>query len=308
MARPQTYLVALDSETESNVAVERAAWYASCTGAKLSLFLPEYVQAIDLEPGLREKLVAGNRARLQRSAERLERRGLEADIDVRWERPLDDAILHKVADSGAALVFRDTQYHSALQRALFSSVEWSLIRRCQVPLWLVKGAPIGASPRVLAAVDTSHAHGKTSSLDEEILNAAKRVARATAGELQVVHVIQPISATAALSATGAPEAAGAFIAEELYDDGGEERRVAALEQLVAKAGIERSRIRVERGTPSSQLIQAAEELKADIVVMGAVSRNRLQNLFIGNTAERVLDRMPCDLLVVKDPQASGGGT
>jgi universal stress protein E len=33
--------------------------------------------------------------------------------------------------------------------------------------------------------------------------------------------------------------------------------------------------------------------------MGAISRTRLQEVFIGSTAERVLDRLPCDVLVVK---------
>jgi universal stress protein E len=33
--------------------------------------------------------------------------------------------------------------------------------------------------------------------------------------------------------------------------------------------------------------------------MGAVSRSGLKRVFIGNTAERVLDALPCDVLVVK---------
>jgi universal stress protein E len=33
--------------------------------------------------------------------------------------------------------------------------------------------------------------------------------------------------------------------------------------------------------------------------MGAISRNRWKRLFIGATAERTLDHLPCDLLIVK---------
>ena len=36
-----------------------------------------------------------------------------------------------------------------------------------------------------------------------------------------------------------------------------------------------------------------------IVVMGALARAGLKRLLIGNTAERVLDHLPCDLLVIK---------
>jgi len=44
---------------------------------------------------------------------------------------------------------------------------------------------------------------------------------------------------------------------------------------------------------------AARRLPAAIVVMGAISRRGLKRLFIGNSAEQLLDELPCDLLVVK---------
>jgi universal stress protein E len=37
------------------------------------------------------------------------------------------------------------------------------------------------------------------------------------------------------------------------------------------------------------------------MVMGAISRGRLERVFVGSTAERLLDRLPCDVLVVKPP-------
>jgi universal stress protein E len=37
------------------------------------------------------------------------------------------------------------------------------------------------------------------------------------------------------------------------------------------------------------------------MIMGAISRSGLQRAFIGSTAERVLDRLPCDALIVKPP-------
>ena len=45
--------------------------------------------------------------------------------------------------------------------------------------------------------------------------------------------------------------------------------------------------------------QLAADVEADVVVMGAVSRNRWKRLFIGATAERTLEHLPCDLLIVK---------
>jgi CheY-like chemotaxis protein len=44
--------------------------------------------------------------------------------------------------------------------------------------------------------------------------------------------------------------------------------------------------------------------KSAIVVMGALSRSGLKRLFIGNTAESLLDTLPCDFLIVKPAQFS----
>jgi hypothetical protein len=42
--------------------------------------------------------------------------------------------------------------------------------------------------------------------------------------------------------------------------------------------------------------------RSAVVLMGAISRSGFKRLFIGNTAERVLDELSCDILVVKPPK------
>jgi universal stress protein E len=53
------------------------------------------------------------------------------------------------------------------------------------------------------------------------------------------------------------------------------------------------------GAPHECLQQVALDRAADFLVMGAVSRRGLKKLFIGSTAERTLDRLPCDLVIIK---------
>ena len=47
------------------------------------------------------------------------------------------------------------------------------------------------------------------------------------------------------------------------------------------------------------LPEIAEKEGAWVIVMGAISRGGLERVFIGSTAERVLDRLPCDVWIVK---------
>ena len=53
------------------------------------------------------------------------------------------------------------------------------------------------------------------------------------------------------------------------------------------------------GDASHALPVIVKKLKTDVLVMGAVSRSRIERSFIGNTAEKVIDHVDCDVLVVK---------
>jgi nucleotide-binding universal stress UspA family protein len=70
-------------------------------------------------------------------------------------------------------------------------------------------------------------------------------------------------------------------------------------QLADKAGIPRSRCHIRMGEVADQLSAFARGSGTAVVVMGAVSRSAIKRFFIGNAAERTLDRLNCDVLVVK---------
>lgn len=52
--------------------------------------------------------------------------------------------------------------------------------------------------------------------------------------------------------------------------------------------------RVERSLPAYALAE-----RAQVVVMGAVSRGFSERAFAGQTAEKVVDALACDILIVK---------
>ena len=70
-------------------------------------------------------------------------------------------------------------------------------------------------------------------------------------------------------------------------------------KLADKAGIARSRCHIRMGEVADRLSAFTRRSGTAVVIMGAVSRSALARLFIGNTAERALDQLSCDVLVVK---------
>jgi universal stress protein E len=75
-----------------------------------------------------------------------------------------------------------------------------------------------------------------------------------------------------------------------------------LRDLCKRHALPSSRQVLREGLVADELSRLVRKSRAQLVVLGAISRSGLRRLFIGNTAERVIDEMPCDVLIVKPPQ------
>jgi hypothetical protein len=63
-------------------------------------------------------------------------------------------------------------------RWLLAYTDWELLRLCPIPVLLVKNRRLYHRPRVLAAVDPSHAFAKPTNLDRQILRAGAQLVHA----------------------------------------------------------------------------------------------------------------------------------
>ena len=63
-----------------------------------------------------------------------------------------------------------------------------------------------------------------------------------------------------------------------------------------------ARTRVLEGHPSEEILKAAREWPADLIVMGTLGRSGLAHLLLGSVAERVMRHAPCPVMVVRAPR------
>jgi universal stress protein E len=166
-----------------------------------------------------------------------------------------------------------------------------LLRTSPVPVLLIKNGRPYRRPLTLAAVDPTHAHAKPLDLDGCILAAARRFSRGLRGALHIMHANYP---SIVGIAPPVKESWSTLTFEQLK---GQERD--AFETFRASADLPRARAHLVDGNPAAQIPRLANKLGAGIVVMGALSRSGLERVFIGNTAERILGALDCDVLVVK---------
>ena len=247
-----------------------------------------------IERGIKRSL-AERRAALEKLATPLRRKGLKVTVKIAWDYPAFEAIVRQVLRSKPDLVVAESRRRSIGARLFLTNTDWQLIRLCPAALLFIKGNRPWGKARVLAAIDPTHANAKPARLDGQILESAQALAASQSGRLDVVHAYLPL-------AEYVPGIYGETI--EMPVDPQIERQYErdlkrALDRCVASIELPQRQLHLEVGAAHRVLPALARRLRTDVLAMGAVSRRGLDRLFIGSTAERVIDRVPCDVLVVK---------
>jgi nucleotide-binding universal stress UspA family protein len=119
---------------------------------------------------------------------------------------------------------------------------------------------------------------------------ARELARVFKAELVVLHVVPPLTAP--------PEG---FLSADVFSrywEGARDAAEAKISKLVAQAEIGdlKIRSRVDKGRAADQILQAAVEEQASVVVVGTAGRSGLQQVFIGSVADEVLRLAQCPVL------------
>ena len=307
MAQTNTLLVVIDPTAETQPALEKAAILAKKTGNELTLLGCVYDPYIagdrffdgpDLEE-LRARLLQERLETLHTLAGPFRHKNLLVTCRVVWDTPLHEAIVRETLKIQPDLVIKDAHHHSALSRALFTNTDWHLIRECPAPLWLVKQLPEPNHPSVMAAVEPTHEHDEPAALDHKIIEQAQRLSVMFEHGPHLVHTYNVPTATVISAYAPLPASPSASSEYEHNLEQAQQFHEAAVARLTKDIDCPADRIHVRQGDATEMLPVLAEQLHAGIVVMGAVARSRLKRAIIGSTAERILDRFSCDIVIVK---------
>ncbi|MGP0088197.1 MAG: universal stress protein [Steroidobacteraceae bacterium] len=234
-------------------------------------------------------------AMLDRWATPLRADGIQVETHAIEGDSLHESVLSWMRNSPADLVVKDTHHHSAVRRTFMTNTDWNLIRACPLPLLLTKPVRWGAPPVFAAAVDPGHANDAPAALDHRILDVTVTLARRFDARVHAVHAYFP--STIALAGPGGMPPLVDVSAEALAAE--QERQRTRIKYLTDEYGIAAANLHVGLGAAAQYIPRVAADFQVDLVVMGAVARSGLKHVFIGSTAERVLEVLPCDALVIK---------
>jgi universal stress protein E len=290
MPRIRRVLVALGHlKRPSRALLRKAAAIARATGSSIELF------HADIPDSSGTVTVASAARKLQRLASSPFFKGLKVSSHLERDYPPHEAIVRRALATGVSLVIASLRVPALPARLWLRNTDWELIRACPCPVLLVKSNRAYRNPAILAAVDPFHAHAKPAALDQKLLATGGALARALRGTLHAFHCYLPLLNT--LPTPMGPVVPIGF-PQEMEDVHGQQVEV-AFDRLAQGARIPPARRHLHMGNVTDELNATVNDVHAGIVVMGAVSRSALKRAFIGNTAETVLNAIPCDVLIVK---------
>ena len=304
MTDRDTILAILELDSDPDNLIDRVTWIAKSFDYRVHLVLFEPENGALLGGFAISNEAEVIRQELQRTqdeiaasyADKLRDNGVEVTTSVLRQRPLDDGIQAIAMSVKARMIVKAIRFHSTAERSILVDTDWQLMRVSPYPLWFVKSDPMPENPAIVAAVDPSHAHDKPAALDREIVQTANAVARAVDGDVHLLHTYERL--------VGIGKAANrTFKPIKLPIDEIDARIKAehrnALDALAADCGIDADHTHQLPGRTHEILPAFTRSQNAGLVVMGALARWGVKRMLIGSTAERVIDHLPCDVLIVR---------
>lgn len=275
---PGRILLATDLSARCDRALDRSARLATHWDADLLVLnvldpaaLPD--QALAWAGGASDEALA----QIVRQELRRDLAGLAVRATPRIVRGNDpaEAIAREAVERRADLVVTGVARSELLGRFLLGSTAERLARTLEQPLLVVRGRARAPYRRVLVATDFSSA-------SQSAWQLALRWFAGT--ELSVYH---------------AHEAPLAGLSGTEGDDTGlkEARQACAVFAAGSSAPVSTF---VERGAVAATLPRHVRAQQIDLVIVGAKGRGRLHDLLLGNTAAKLLQWLPCDILLVRE--------
>lgn len=204
---------------------------------------------------------------VERLAEHGRGKGLQVDTEVEIKANWRQAIVDGIARQPSTLAVKNMTDQSRLRRWLRETSDWRLLRDASCPVLLVKSYARRHVNKVLVAIKHQPETDTYHTANDRLLEAGRRIADNVGAELNVVTV---------------------YPDTDEYPD---------RQRFADRCGLPRNQVRAEMGKPEEAIATAARELEADLVVIARVSRPDGATK-LGHTAEKVIDGLYCNILVL----------
>jgi len=292
-------LVPLDGSVLAEAALPAAAATATAFDARVTLFHVLEEWAPETVHGQRHLTdPAQARAYLESVAQRPVFGDQVVDIHVHEARTgnVADSIMAHADELGADLVVLCTHGQGGLKGFIFGSIALRALGRGRTPILLVNPPAAGEPPpfvcrSILVPLDGTAGH-------EPALPTASVLARAWAA---TVHLVMVVPTAGTLSgpeaATGILMPSATRVVLDLAQRGAEEY-VERLTQTLRAEGLS-AKSYVSRGEPAVCLVDTADTVGADLVVMASHAKGAMDAFWSGSLTPKLMEKLGRPILLVR---------
>lgn len=205
-------------------------------------------------------------------------------------------IIREVIKNHYDLVMMTAEGKGGVKQTLFGNTSLHLMRKCPCPVWVIKSGQPNYHRRILAAVDLVPDDQERTALAQRVMDLATSLARLGHDRLFILHAWSLYGDSILRGRAGVSDEE----IENLLIEARNSHRQNFKEFL---EGIPLEELEYEvyllKGNAGTLIPEFAQAKAVDLIVMGTVSRTGIAGLFIGNTAEKVLQQVDCSILTVK---------
>ena len=295
MAALTSILVDIDAGAGNHPALDQAVSLATRCGARVKIVdvLPRVPEAVRhyVTPDRERDLVEHRRERLQSLAGAIH--GVATATDVLRGRS-GTALIQEVVHSGHDLLVRSHGRDEPRRPRRFGAIDMELLRHCPCPVWLVAHHEAHRPWRILAAIHASAEDAVEQGLNETILDWALTLHGFGNTQLTILQAWTAYGASILKSHMPHEELTEFIETTRRQEEGALARFLKPFAERLKSASVESV-----YGEPDEAITRFVEANGIDAVVMGTVARTGIAGMVMGNTAERVLQRLRGSVVALK---------
>jgi universal stress protein E len=299
MEKYKKILTIIDPGTEDQKALKRSIELARHSGGEITAFLTIYDFSYEMttmlsgeeREAMRQYVINGRQQWLYELIAEFDLDNITINSSIIWHNRPFEQIIKKVISDDYDIVIKGTHQHDKLKSVIFTPTDWHILRKCPCPVLLVKEHSWPENGNILTALNIGSDDEEHQALNKKLTDEAIYLASLIKAN---THLVNSYPGTPVNIAIEIPE----FNVCE-YNDTMLKYHLDAMKTHAQSYSIASDKTHVKEGLTEDVIQSTAEEIDAELVILGTIGRTGISAALIGNTAEHVIDRLNCDVLAIK---------
>jgi nucleotide-binding universal stress UspA family protein len=286
---PTKILLATDGSEDAELAATTAVGLARSTTSELHVVHTwRPVPSVHFDALIRREMEQEAQGILDEQVKKIEGLGGTVAQARLSEGGAAEEIVALAEEIEAGLIAVGSRGRGRIRRLLIGSVSDAVVRHAHCPVVVVRWKPVVFPAKILLATDGS---------EEATLavQTAADLSQRTGSELHIVHVGE-------VPLVYHPERHGYHAEYEEHEREARQLLEAQVEQMKA-AGARVAQAHLRMGKADEEILVLAEELGADLVVVGSRGLGSVSRVLVGSVSDSVVRHAHCPVLVVRGTQA-----